>query len=41
MEELRHGIECLKHSMEMDMGYEGIAAMCRGLNAVYLSIFPS
>ncbi|KAF7590238.1 hypothetical protein BBP40_003122 [Aspergillus hancockii] len=41
MEELRHGIECLKHSMEMDMVFEGIAAMCRGLNAVYLSIFPN
>ncbi|KAE8162273.1 hypothetical protein BDV40DRAFT_288698 [Aspergillus tamarii] len=41
IEELRHAIECLKHSMERDMVFEGIAAMCRGLTAVYLSIFPN
>ncbi|KAE8415035.1 hypothetical protein BDV36DRAFT_285681 [Aspergillus pseudocaelatus] len=33
IEELRHAIECLKHSMERDMVFEGIAAMCRGLTA--------
>ncbi|KAB8238130.1 Zn(II)2Cys6 transcription factor [Aspergillus alliaceus] len=41
LEELRHAIECLKYSLEMDVAFEGIAAMCRGLNAVYLSIFSS
>ncbi|KAE8381213.1 hypothetical protein BDV26DRAFT_101677 [Aspergillus bertholletiae] len=41
IEELRHGIECLKNSMERDMVFEGVAAMCRGLTAVYLSIFSS
>ncbi|GMF67064.1 unnamed protein product [Aspergillus oryzae] len=41
IEELRHAIECLKHSMERDMVFEGIAAMCRGLTAVYLSVFQT
>ncbi|KAE8409788.1 hypothetical protein BDV37DRAFT_235105 [Aspergillus pseudonomiae] len=41
IEELRHAIECLKHSMERDMVFEGIAAMYRGLTAVYLSVFPN
>ncbi|KAE8316133.1 hypothetical protein BDV41DRAFT_562399 [Aspergillus transmontanensis] len=41
IEELRHAIECLKHSMERDMVFEGIAAMCRGLTAVYLSVFQN
>ncbi|KAE8149496.1 hypothetical protein BDV25DRAFT_125848 [Aspergillus avenaceus] len=41
MEELRHAIEYLKRSMEMDKVFEGFAAMGRGLNAVYLAVFPS
>ncbi|KAB8067992.1 hypothetical protein BDV29DRAFT_196020 [Aspergillus leporis] len=41
LEELRYGIESLILSLKQDVIFEGIAAMSRELDAVYLSLFPA
>ncbi|PYH91602.1 hypothetical protein BO71DRAFT_44932 [Aspergillus ellipticus CBS 707.79] len=40
IEELRNGISGLISSMKLDMVFDGITAMTRDLDAVYLSLFP-
>lgn len=39
IEEVRHGIECMRMSLKMDMGFDAIAAMSREVDTAYSCFF--